>query len=76
LFAKVLIVPLVDKCVIMGIMLYTISQLKDKIPVHRNTILNWVKKGDLKAIKIGKLWFIDEADLNKILRGNNEPTNM
>jgi len=48
----------------------TVSDGAQKYGVHRNTVLNWVKRGYVKQIKSGYKMEIDEADLAFCARVN------
>lgn len=44
-------------------MYLTISQVSNIYKVHENTIRNLIEKGEIKALKIGKQYRIDDTDL-------------
>ena len=35
---------------------YTLEEVEDILKVTRRTIYNYIKNGDLKAVKMGKYW--------------------
>lgn len=47
--------------------LYTIEEVVDIIKVTRRTIYKYIKQGDLKAIKVGRLWRVSEESLKEFL---------
>ena len=49
--------------------MYSINQLAEILGVHRNTILNWIKIGKVKAVRIGNLWRISEEEIEVIKQG-------
>lgn len=51
--------------------MYSINQLADILGVHRNTILNWIKLGKVKAVRIGNLWRVSEEEIEVIKKGFN-----
>lgn len=55
-------------------MFLTTKEVATKLKVSRQTIITWIKKDGLPAVRIGNLWRIDEYKLNKwmlSLRGGN-----
>lgn len=49
---------------------YTVAQVADKLQVHWQTVLNYIKSGKLKALKLGKGYRISKNDLNKFVKNN------
>lgn len=47
----------------------TPQEVADKLKVNLRTIYRWIREGKLKAVKIVGGWRISEADLNKMLQG-------
>ena len=43
--------------------LYTIKELTEILKVTQRTVYNYIKSGNLKAIKIGKYWRVLHTDL-------------
>ena len=43
------------------------------VRVSPKTIREWLRKGELKGIKTGKLWRIKESDLRALLSGAPKP---
>ena len=44
-----------------------VKEAAEKLNVHPNTIRNWIKAGELKAMDIGKGYRIKEDDLNEFV---------
>jgi excisionase family DNA binding protein len=44
---------------------YTLEEIAKMLKVHRETIRRYIRKGDLKAARIGKEYRIREYDLNR-----------
>jgi excisionase family DNA binding protein len=42
---------------------YSMDEAAEVLGVHRNTIKNRIKAGDLEAVKIGRLWRIPKEAL-------------
>lgn len=53
---------------------YTIVELTEILKVTRRTIYNYIKGGQLRAVKIGKQWRVNEPDLKDFLQYKNKPT--
>jgi excisionase family DNA binding protein len=52
--------------------LYTIEEIAIILKVTQRTIYNYIKSGQLKAIKIGKYWRIKHDDFQSFIdRGTN-----
>ncbi len=41
---------------------YTIYEIADILKVHHNTIRRAIKRGELKAIQIGRKWLVKKED--------------
>lgn len=46
---------------------YSVKQVAETVNVHTNTVYAWIKKGWLKAQRIGKIFRIYESDLQEFL---------
>ncbi|HEM3486276.1 MULTISPECIES: helix-turn-helix domain-containing protein [Streptococcus] len=46
---------------------YTLEEVEDILKVTRRTIYNYIKNGDLKAVKMGKYWRVSEANLQDFI---------
>lgn len=52
-----------------GVKMYAIDELADKMPVSIWTLRNYVRKGKLRAIKMGRSYWISEENLVEFLNG-------
>jgi excisionase family DNA binding protein len=50
--------------------LYTITEIEPVLGVTHRTILQYIKDGRLKAVKVGGKWKITEANLMKFANGD------
>lgn len=48
----------------------TVEQVAELLQVHWQTILNYIKSGKLKAIKLGKGYRIDQKELDIFIKDN------
>lgn len=46
---------------------YTVEQIASLLQVHWQSVLNYIKRGELEAIKIGRGYRISEEALNTFL---------
>ena len=56
--------------------LYTVQELVDQLQVHENTILNWLKRGELRGIRLGGSkagWRIRASELERFLSERETP---
>ncbi|MCL5675548.1 MAG: helix-turn-helix domain-containing protein [Patescibacteria group bacterium] len=49
---------------------YTVEQVADLLKVHWQTVLNYIKNGKLKAVKLGKGYRIEKRALNEFIKEN------
>ena len=47
--------------------IYTLKEVQDMLNVSDKTIMRAIDKGDMEAMKIGKLWRISDEQLNAYL---------
>jgi excisionase family DNA binding protein len=47
--------------------MYSIEEVADMLNVNRNTVRRMLIRGELKGIKVGRLWRIKEEDLKEFL---------
>ena len=47
--------------------IFTPEDIADKLKASRSTIYRWLRNGDLKSFKAGKLWRITREDLEAFL---------
>lgn len=48
----------------------TVEQVAKALQVHWQTVLNYIKSGKLKALKLGKGYRISHEDLKKFIQKN------
>jgi len=53
--------------------LLTPVEAAERLSVSRKSILDWLRSGKLKGVKVGKLWRIREADLEAFLKEPKKP---
>ncbi len=49
----------------------TVEQVADKLQIHWQTVLNYIKSGKLKALKLGKGYRISQKALDKFIKENS-----
>ena len=49
---------------------YTVKQVSELLKVHWQTILNYIKNGKLKAVKLGKGYRISKEAINEFIKTN------
>lgn len=55
------------------IKIYTLEEIVDILKVTRRTLYNYIKHGQLKAVKIGKYWRVSHKDLQDFIsKGTDE----
>lgn len=47
--------------------LYTPEEVADMLRVTRRTVYEWIRSGQLKAVKVGRQWRITEDDISKMM---------
>lgn len=48
---------------------YTPKEVSSLLGVHYQTVMNWVRSGKLRAVKIGQLWKISKEALIELTKG-------
>lgn len=48
----------------------TVEQVAELLQVHWQTVLNYIKSGKLKALRLGKGYRITKVDLDKFIKSN------
>lgn len=46
---------------------YTLTELESIFKLTHVTLLNWVKTGKLKAVKVGRKWLVNEETVRAML---------
>lgn len=54
------------------LVLYTIDEVTKILKVTQRTVYNYIRSGDLIAIKVGKYWRVRHSDLTKFLANGLE----
>lgn len=49
---------------------YTPQQAAEILSISEKTLMNWLRAGKIKGVKVGRLWRIMEQDLEEFLRQN------
>jgi len=49
----------------------TVEQVADKLQVHWQTVLNYIKSGRLEALRLGKGYRISQKALDKFIKVNS-----
>lgn len=55
--------------------LLTPSQVAEAMQVTERTVYRWLKDGDLKGIKKGRLWRIKESEFDRFLNDHDSSNN-
>jgi len=50
-----------------GVKFYTVTELMSQLGLTQTTILKYLNDGTIKAVKIGKTWYISEIALREYL---------
>ena len=53
---------------------YTPYEAAEIFGVTFRTIYNWTRKGRLRAVKIGKSWYIPKEAVSELLANGDNPT--
>lgn len=54
------------------IRIYTLTEVMGILQVTRRTVYNYIKSGDLKAVKIGKYWRVRQEDLENFTKNGTK----
>lgn len=55
--------------------LYSIEEVTKILKVTQRTLYNYIKNGDLKAVKVGKYWRVKQEDLREFINKDTEEQN-
>lgn len=47
--------------------MYNLKELGVYLPITPDTVRAWIRTGKIKAVKIGRLWYVKGAELIRIL---------
>ena len=50
----------------------TVKEIAKELGVHQNTIFRHLNNGNIKGVKIGGVWRVDEKELEKIKKEGYE----
>jgi len=50
---------------------YTVEDLAEKLQVHWQTILNYIRSGDLEAMKLGKGYRISQTSFDAFVKSRS-----
>jgi excisionase family DNA binding protein len=53
--------------------LLTPEQVAERLQVKERTVLDWLRAGDLRGLKLGRLWRVRPEDLEKFLAASVAP---
>ena len=48
----------------------TLKEVADRLRLHPNTLRRYIKEGKLAAMKFGRVWRVEEKDLEEFMRAN------
>lgn len=54
---------------------YTVEQIAELLQIHWQSVLNYIKRGELEAIRIGRGYRISNTSLYAFLRHNSTKRN-
>lgn len=54
---------------------YTVEQVAEILQVHWQSVLNYIKRGELKALKLGKGYRISKTSLDKFVANRSTKEN-
>jgi excisionase family DNA binding protein len=49
---------------------YSPKEIADHYNIKPDTVRKWIKQGKIKAIKLGDIWRVEEADLATFIKFN------
>ena len=52
---------------------YTPDEVAERLKIARKTVMNMLRSGRLKGIRVGKFWRIRERDLQAFIESGAEP---
>ncbi|WP_339232725.1 helix-turn-helix domain-containing protein [Geobacillus sp. FSL W8-0032] len=47
--------------------IYTPKEIAEKLKITSATVINWIKRGDLEALRVGNQWRITQEQLNEFI---------
>lgn len=62
-----------------GVTYVTVSELAEKLDVHRNSVIYWINQGKIKAVRLGlsekSPYYIPEDEANRVINEVTEGVN-
>ena len=55
------------------IKVYTLKEVEDILKVTQRTLYNYIKSGQLKAVKLGREWRVTDEELKNFLKTGTDP---
>lgn len=52
--------------------MYSLAQVAELFSVTRQTVLNWVKVGNIHAVKVGRKWLVKESEIERLQDGREK----
>ena len=46
--------------------MYTVTEVANKFSVSRQTVLKWIKTGEIKAVKVVKVYRIPKEEIDRL----------
>ena len=56
-----------------NIKVYTLKEVEDILKVTQRTLYNYIKGGQLKAVKLGREWRVTDEELKNFLKTGTDP---
>jgi len=50
--------------------IYTPQQAAELLSVSEFTLMDWLRKGKIRGVKVGRLWRVREQDIEEFLEAN------
>jgi excisionase family DNA binding protein len=52
--------------------LYTVKEVASKLKVSERAVLDWLRAGQLRGLRVGRAWRVKESDLEAFLEAGPE----
>ena len=53
---------------------YSVNEVLQQVPICRNTLVQAIKRGEIKSFRVGRRIFIPAEVLNQLLSGESQGT--
>jgi excisionase family DNA binding protein len=50
----------------------TVPEVAERLKVHPKTVLLWIRRGELKAVRVGKSWRLLEPDVLAFIEASTQ----